>query len=79
MKHIQPPRKRKTAATAGDSGSPPKEERQSKLAKEHNISAREEREIREAFALFAEPGDGDGDDYGEEGVIPTKDVRRAMV
>ncbi|KAI1636426.1 EF-hand [Biscogniauxia mediterranea] len=76
-----PPRKRKTA-TAGDSGSPPKEEeRRSKLAKEHNISAREEREIREAFALFAEPGDGDGDgdDDVEEGVIPTKDVRRAMV
>ncbi|KAI0598055.1 EF-hand [Biscogniauxia sp. FL1348] len=68
-----PPRKRKTT-TAEDSS--PKE-RQSKLAKEHNISAREEREIREAFALFAEPG-GDDDD-GDEGVIPTKDVRRAMV
>ncbi|KAI1131994.1 hypothetical protein F5Y10DRAFT_27223 [Nemania abortiva] len=49
-------------------------ERQSKLAKEHNISAREEREIKEAFALFAEPMDGE-----KEGVIPTKDVRRAMV
>ncbi|KAI5924312.1 EF-hand [Camillea tinctor] len=71
-----PPKKRKTAAGGGgeNSDQPPKE-RQSKLAKEHNISAREEREIREAFALFAEPG---GDDE-EEGVIPTKDVRRAMV
>ncbi|KAI1261231.1 hypothetical protein F5Y18DRAFT_206181 [Xylariaceae sp. FL1019] len=49
-------------------------ERQSKLAKEHNISARDEREIKEAFALFAEPMDGE-----KEGVIPSKDVRRAMV
>ncbi|KAL7625418.1 hypothetical protein AAE478_004638 [Parahypoxylon ruwenzoriense] len=49
-------------------------EKQSKLAKEHNISAREEREIKEAFALFAEPMDGE-----KEGVIPTKDVRRAMI
>ncbi|KAI0541007.1 hypothetical protein GGR58DRAFT_458701 [Xylaria digitata] len=63
------PPKRKAAAK----DSLPKE-RQSKLAKEHNISAREEREIKEAFALFAEPMDGE-----KEGVIPTKDVRRAMV
>ncbi|KAI1199517.1 EF-hand [Nemania serpens] len=66
----QPP-KRKAAGRAKDAL--PKE-RQSKLAKEHNISAREEREIKEAFALFAEPMDGE-----KEGVIPTKDVRRAMV
>ncbi|KAI0422170.1 hypothetical protein F5X98DRAFT_370229 [Xylaria grammica] len=65
------PPKRKAAGPAKDSL--PKE-RQSKLAKEHNISAREEREIKEAFALFAEPMDGE-----KEGVIPTKDVRRAMV
>ncbi|TGJ86189.1 hypothetical protein E0Z10_g2595 [Xylaria hypoxylon] len=64
----QEPPKRKAAKDAL-----PKE-RQSKLAKEHNISAREEREIKEAFALFAEPMDGE-----KEGVIPTKDVRRAMV
>lgn len=49
-------------------------ERQSKLAKEHNISARQEREIKEAFALFAEPMDGE-----KEGIIPIDDVRRAMV
>ncbi|KAI1738548.1 hypothetical protein F4680DRAFT_449977 [Xylaria scruposa] len=66
----QPP-KRKAVSSAKDAA--PKE-RQSKLAKEHNISAREEREIKEAFALFAEPMDGE-----KEGVIPTKDVRRAMV
>ncbi|KAI1824675.1 EF-hand [Xylaria intraflava] len=50
------------------------QDRPSKLAKEHNISAREEQEIKEAFGLFAEPMDGEA-----EGVIPTKDVKRAMV
>ncbi|KXJ93136.1 hypothetical protein Micbo1qcDRAFT_53452 [Microdochium bolleyi] len=70
------PPKRKSAggaASAGSTTSLPKE-RQSKLAKEHNISARQEREIKEAFALFAEPMDGE-----KEGVIPIDDVRRAMV
>ncbi|KAI1847195.1 hypothetical protein JX265_011870 [Neoarthrinium moseri] len=62
------PPKRKASASAA-----PKE-RQSKLAKEHNISAREEAEIKEAFALFSEPMDGE-----KEGVIPINDVRRAMV
>ncbi|KAI1284531.1 hypothetical protein F5Y07DRAFT_6444 [Xylaria sp. FL0933] len=66
-----PPKRKAAAGPAKDSL--PKE-RQSKLAKEHNISAREEREIKEAFALFAEPMEGE-----KEGVIPTKDVRRAMV
>ncbi|KAI1097246.1 calmodulin [Jackrogersella minutella] len=70
---MPPKRKATTSAAAAASSSEPKE-RQSKLAKEHNISAREEREIKEAFALFAEPMDGE-----KEGVIPTKDVRRAMV
>ncbi|KAI0502975.1 hypothetical protein F5B22DRAFT_631105 [Xylaria bambusicola] len=67
------PPKRKAAGSSAAKDALPKE-RQSKLAKEHNISAREEREIKEAFALFAEPMDGE-----KEGVIPTKDVRRAMV
>ncbi|KAK1539733.1 calmodulin [Colletotrichum costaricense] len=49
--------------------------RASKLAKEHNISAHEEREIREAFSLFAEPLKG----YSKEGVIPTSDVRSCLV
>ncbi|KAI0379921.1 calmodulin [Hypomontagnella monticulosa] len=64
-----PPKRKATASTSAA----PKE-KQSKLAKEHNISAREEREIKEAFALFAEPMEGE-----KEGVIPAKDVRRAMV
>ncbi|KAI1663030.1 calmodulin [Daldinia decipiens] len=65
---MPPKRKAATTTTAA-----PKE-KQSKLAKEHNISAREEREIKEAFALFAEPAEGE-----KEGVIPIKDVRRAMI
>ncbi|KAI1377404.1 calmodulin [Hypoxylon crocopeplum] len=69
---VKMPPKRKAAAAASASAAP--KERQSKLAKEHNVSAREEREIKEAFALFAEPMDGE-----KEGVIPIKDVRRAMV
>jgi hydroxyacylglutathione hydrolase len=52
----------------------PPAERQSKLAKEHNISAREEAEIKEAFGLFSEPADGE-----KLGVIPIGDVRSAMV
>ncbi|KAK7955056.1 hypothetical protein PG984_003379 [Apiospora sp. TS-2023a] len=65
------PAKRKAAPAA--SAAAPKE-RQSKLAKEHNITAREEAEIKEAFALFSEEMDGE-----KEGVIPISDVRRAMV
>lgn len=48
--------------------------RQSKLAKEHGITAQEEAEIREAFGLFSEPMDGE-----KEGIIPIGDVRRAMM
>ena len=48
--------------------------RQSKLAKENNITAQEEAEIKEAFSLFAEPMDGE-----KQGVIPIGDVRRAMM
>ncbi|ROW02932.1 hypothetical protein VSDG_01960 [Cytospora chrysosperma] len=47
---------------------------QSKLAKEHDITAQEEAEIKEAFTLFAEPMEGE-----REGVIPIDDVRRAMI
>jgi hypothetical protein len=48
--------------------------RQSKLAKEHNISAQEENEIKEAFGLFSQPMEGE-----KEGVIPIGDVRKAMM
>lgn len=48
--------------------------RQSKLAKEHNITGAEENEIKEAFALFSIEKQGE-----KEGVIPIGDVRRAMM
>lgn len=68
----QPP-KRKSGGAA-ESGASGKAARQSKLAKEHDITAQEEAEIKEAFSLFAEPMDGE-----KEGVIPIDDVRRAMM
>ncbi|XXH00305.1 hypothetical protein Hte_006647 [Hypoxylon texense] len=66
FKQPDPPKRKAPADTA------PKE-KQSKLAKEHNISAREESEIKEAWAMFAEPMDGE-----KEGAVLTKDVKRAM-
>ncbi|KPM36996.1 hypothetical protein AK830_g9577 [Neonectria ditissima] len=64
----QPP-KRKAASSGGGTGSAPKA-RQSKLAKEHNVTPQEEGEIREAFSLFAEPMDGE-----KRGVLPIDDVK----
>ncbi|KAJ9148319.1 Calmodulin [Pleurostoma richardsiae] len=69
------PAKRKPAAVAAESSAPSiAKARQSKLAKEHNITAQEEAEIKEAFSLFAEPMKGE-----KEGVMPIDDVRRAMI
>ncbi|VUC21516.1 unnamed protein product [Clonostachys rosea] len=76
--HIQPegvsqnkmPPKRKTGAAASTPKAPPR----SKLAKEHNISAQEEGEIKEAFSLFAEPMDGE-----KNGVIPINDFKSALI
>jgi hypothetical protein len=65
------PAKRRAAAPA--EASAPKA-RQSKLAKEHNITGAEENEIKEAFALFSIEKKGE-----KEGVIPIDDVRRAMM
>lgn len=71
---FQPPKKRqtKTKATASEQ----KPARQSKLAKENNISAAEESEIKEAFSLFASPHS----DYPsiKEGAIPSSAVRRVL-
>ncbi|KAF6526530.1 hypothetical protein HZS61_009574 [Fusarium oxysporum f. sp. conglutinans] len=66
----QPP-KRKAPATSATAA--PKA-RQSKLAKEHNVTAQEEGEIREAFSLFAEPMDGE-----KHGVLPIDDVKSALI
>ncbi|CEJ81125.1 Putative Calmodulin [[Torrubiella] hemipterigena] len=48
--------------------------RLSKLAKEHNVSAQEEVEIKEAFTLFAEPMDGE-----KMGVLPRADIKSALI
>ncbi|KAK7749534.1 hypothetical protein SLS53_000110 [Cytospora paraplurivora] len=66
------PPKRKSGGAA-EPGAPTRA-RQSKLAKEHDITAQEEAEIKEAFTLFAEPMEGE-----KGGVIPIDDVRRAMI
>ncbi|KAJ3473291.1 hypothetical protein NLG97_g10394 [Lecanicillium saksenae] len=69
----QMPPKRRQAASAGGSAAP-KAPRQSKLAKEHNVSAQEENEIKEAYSLFAEPMDGE-----KNGVLPIDDVKSALM
>lgn len=65
------PAKRRAAAVA--SPATPKT-RQSKLAKEHDISAQQENEIKEAFGLFSISHDGE-----KEGVLPVGSVRKAMM
>ncbi|OBT87925.1 hypothetical protein VE02_02663 [Pseudogymnoascus sp. 03VT05] len=71
-KDLTMPAKRR-APSGGEPSAPPKP-RQSKLAKEHNISGNEENEIKEAFSLFSVPQKGE-----KEGVIPTQDVKKAMI
>ncbi|PFH55695.1 hypothetical protein XA68_17813 [Ophiocordyceps unilateralis] len=61
------PPKRKAAAGA------PKA-RQSKLAKEHNLTAQEESDIKEAWSLFCEAVDGE-----KHGVLPVDDVKSALI
>lgn len=51
--------------------------RRSKLAKENDITADEESEIQEAFALFADPNAPETD--SKEGVIKSQDVRRCLI
>ncbi|OAA66114.1 Las1-like protein [Cordyceps fumosorosea ARSEF 2679] len=65
------PPKRKAAAAATAAAAAP---RRSKLAKEHNVSAQEENEIREAYSLFSEPADGE-----KNGVLPIDDVKSALI
>ncbi|OAQ77537.1 calmodulin [Purpureocillium lilacinum] len=69
-----PPKRKPAAASASASGSASKAPRQSKLAKEHNVSAQEEGEIKEAWGLFAEPMDGE-----KNGVLPIDDVKSALI
>lgn len=76
---VQPPKRRGGASSGAPNvrSGQKKGRRQSKLAKENDISADEEAEIKEAFSLFAT----EHEDYPDEkaGVIPTPDVRRAMM
>ncbi|KAA6408609.1 MAG: hypothetical protein FRX48_07691 [Lasallia pustulata] len=65
-----PPKRRPPAATPTQE----KKARPSKLAKENNISAPEELEIKEAFSLFSIP-----DPSSKAEVIPTPDIRRALI
>ncbi|KAJ5587193.1 uncharacterized protein N7459_002958 [Penicillium hispanicum] len=70
-----PPKRR--GAAPSSSAAAPKRARASKLAKENNITAEEENEIKEVFQLFADAHD----DFPAEkdGVIPREDVRKALV
>ncbi|PTB62867.1 EF-hand [Trichoderma citrinoviride] len=67
---LDAPPKRKS----GGPPTAPSKPRQSKLAKEHNVSAQEEAEIKEAFSLFAEPMDGE-----KNGVLPIGDLKSALI
>jgi Ca2+-binding EF-hand superfamily protein len=72
----QPPKKR-GAPVSSSASAAPKRTRQSKLAKENDITGDQENEIKEVFQLFANAHE---DFPGEkEGVIPREDVRKAMV
>ncbi|KAL4939711.1 hypothetical protein BDV06DRAFT_198312 [Aspergillus oleicola] len=72
-----PPKKRSAPSASTASGATPKKPRQSKLAKENDITGEEENEIKEVFAIFAEKND---EFPGEkEGVIAREDVRKALV
>jgi len=72
---IQPPRKK--AAASSKSSTPAKQSRRSKLAKENDITAEEEAEIKEAWNLFRQDGVKNFEDE-KDGVIRTGDVRHAM-
>ncbi|KAG2417706.1 hypothetical protein HFD88_008925 [Aspergillus terreus] len=65
-----PPKKRGAPAA-------PKRSRQSNLAKENDISAEEENEIKEVFHLFSTQNEEFKNE--KEGVIPREDVRKALV
>ncbi|KAL2838830.1 hypothetical protein BJY01DRAFT_32855 [Aspergillus pseudoustus] len=69
-----PPKKRSAPSASSPA---PKKARQSKLAKENDISGEEENEIKEVFHLFSEPNEKFAKE--KEGVIEREDVRKALV
>ncbi|OJK01593.1 hypothetical protein ASPACDRAFT_59271 [Aspergillus aculeatus ATCC 16872] len=76
-----PPKARKRGpppTTATSSTPAPKRARQSKLAKENDITAAEESEIKEVFHLFVVDDEIDEFPNEKEGVIPVEDVKKAL-
>jgi len=69
-----PPKRRGGVSAAGQKE---RKSRPSKLAKENNITAEEENEIKEAFHLFSTTNEEFEDE--KEGVIRTSDVRRTLI
>lgn len=69
-----PPKRKQTATKA--SATKPAPKRRSKLAKENDLNADEEAEIKDAFDLFAAQN---GDSSSKEGMIGAKDVRRCLI
>src|ERR1700761_3509954 len=69
------PPKRKQPGTSA-SASKPAAKRRSKLAKENDITADDEEEIKEAFDLFSVHN---SDSDSKEKVIATSDVRRCLI
>lgn len=75
---FQPPKKRGAAPPTAAPGKNKPRSRQSKLAKENDISGEEETEIKEVFHLFSTT-DVEAFQDEKEGVIPREDVRKALV
>ncbi|OJJ61801.1 hypothetical protein ASPSYDRAFT_40346 [Aspergillus sydowii CBS 593.65] len=69
-----PPKKRSAPSASSPAR---KKARQSKLAKENDISGEEENEIKEVFHIFSEPNEEFPNE--KEGVIAREDVRKALV
>lgn len=67
----KPPKRRPQASARAPP--PDKKPRQSKLAKENNISAATESEILEAFSLFSTPSPSE-----KHGLLPSPSLRRAL-
>lgn len=75
---FQPPKKRGGSSSAAAATTPKRPKaRQSKLAKENDVSGEEETEIKEVFHLFSTSHEDFPDE--KEGVIPREDVRKALV
>ncbi|KAL1302961.1 hypothetical protein AAFC00_003279 [Neodothiora populina] len=72
------PPKRRPPATASSAAKAAPKKRPSKLAKENDLTADQEAEIQEAFALFSVQDHPDFEDE-KEGAIKIEDVRRCLI